>query len=488
LKHLGVIDELERCLAPDLPDGKFLIAYSGGVDSHVLLHAMHSLKETYPLISLRAVHVDHGLHANSKNWAKHCQAVCESLGVACETRVVVIPNTSTSEAVDANVGVLRKEGLESYARRLRYAQLSQVLEVGELLLCAHHMEDQAETVLLQSMRGAGVKGLSAMPQRKPWSKSQLVRPLLGVAKKTIMTYAHAQGLRWVEDPSNQSCRFSRNYIRHQVMPVMGEHWPQAAWSLAKVAKNCAVAQELLNEIAHTDWQKCCEGASSRYDFLGLSIQAFIPLNTLRQLTQSRRLNVLRFWLGTLGARMPCRDQLMELDRLVSNPDIETGEVIMVEEAAGRGESGVASESDRLCCCVRLWNNAMFLEWEDSAEAIKCKAHAENPLPRSAKEKVIPWDLSSHLSLPRALRVIRAEPFQHYIDSGCDQSQFEIRFRNGGERIKLPEENFHRQLKTCFQTWKVPPWWRSRIPLLYYKGELIEVIGLNKEHYEVIGNG
>jgi tRNA(Ile)-lysidine synthetase-like protein len=214
------------------------IAYSGGADSHVLLHALCELRDSSPW-AVSAIHVNHGLHPQAAAWADHCLAVCERYGLACAVEHLKVRAIGT-------------EGLEAAARRLRYATLARHIGPGEALLTAHHLNDQAETVLLQLLRGAGVRGLAGMRAVVDFSNGKLVRPLLEFTRAELLTYAQQQELRWIEDTSNRDLGRSRNFIRHQVLPLLEQRWPQAKRVIARAARHAAEASALLDLVASTD--------------------------------------------------------------------------------------------------------------------------------------------------------------------------------------------------------------------------------------------
>jgi len=189
-----------------IPANRYWVAFSGGIDSHVLLDAMATLR---PQLSatLNAVHVNHGLNAKAAQWAAHAVSVCELLDIPCHV-------------FNVNASAKKGESPEAAARDARYHTFSALIEAGDVLLTAHHREDQAETLLLQLVRGAGPHGLAAMPLSRSFSNGQLARPLLAVEQALINDYAAEKALLWVEDPSNQELGFERNFLRHEVMPIL----------------------------------------------------------------------------------------------------------------------------------------------------------------------------------------------------------------------------------------------------------------------------
>ena len=217
-----------------LVDQNIFIAYSGGIDSHVLLHLCAS--DAQLKAKLTAVYINHGLQAESESWGKHCEQVCNSLDVK------FISLTANAQAAPG-------ESPEEAARNARYAVLKPLLGADDVLLLAQHAEDQLETVLLQLFRGSGLKGLSGMPASMAFGQGKLVRPLLEVSKNDIIAYANAHNLKWIEDPSNQHRHFDRNFLRHDIIPLLKQRWPSLAVTVSRAAGHCANAQDLLGAIA-----------------------------------------------------------------------------------------------------------------------------------------------------------------------------------------------------------------------------------------------
>ncbi|MCK5647371.1 MAG: tRNA lysidine(34) synthetase TilS, partial [Gammaproteobacteria bacterium] len=223
---------------------KYLIAYSGGVDSHVLLHLCSQLKNSPTGFdqSFSAVYIDHGLSPHAKKWGRHCQHICFELD---------IPLT----IIEVDASQKKGQSPEASARTARYQAFSQLLDNKECLLTAQHLDDQAETLLLQLLRGSGTKGLSAMPRNKPFAKGFLCRPILDYKKQDILEYARRHRLEWIEDESNLEQRFDRNYLRHTVLPLLEKRWPAMKENFAKSAEVLAESQLLLDKIADSDIHK-----------------------------------------------------------------------------------------------------------------------------------------------------------------------------------------------------------------------------------------
>lgn len=289
------------------PSSDVVIAYSGGADSHVLLHLFAQLNQP----GLRAVHVHHGLSTYADAWSVHCAHVCESLGVPYEElRVTIEPKS--------------RHSLEATAREARYQALSGQLSHDSLLITGHHQNDQAETVLLQLMRGAGVKGLSGMPMIKRLGRGQCVRPLLNFTRNEIVEYAEQHGLSWIEDDSNQSLQFDRNFIRQTVMPALESRRQGVVGAIARTANHMAEANQLINELARSD-----------YALLEAGEPTMLSRHLLKQLSVPRQRNVLRYWLSDIaGVALPSEAILQEvISQLVnaapdSHPEVRWSNVVL----------------------------------------------------------------------------------------------------------------------------------------------------------------
>ena len=283
-----VADFLATRLSADEP---LCIGLSGGCDSVVLLHLLSRLTSPRPL---QAIHVHHGLSPNADAWAEFCCQYADQLGVSC---------TVVRVAVDRNSGL----GLEAAARQARYAVFS--ASGFNNFFLAHHAGDQAETLLFNLLRGSGVSGLAAMPFERTIDHVHFFRPLLACSRETIEQYAVNENLKWIDDESNADTRFSRNFIRHDLMPVIKGRFPEAEQTLFQASSNCAEADVLLGELAGIDWERLAE-------------QGAINMRRLRTLSLLRLKNLLRYRLRRLGWRLPDASRLDEFARqlLESAPD------------------------------------------------------------------------------------------------------------------------------------------------------------------------
>ncbi|MGR9052212.1 MAG: tRNA lysidine(34) synthetase TilS [Gammaproteobacteria bacterium] len=413
--------------------GRFYIGYSGGIDSHVLLHLCLSLPNVKDKVT--AVYVHHGLQKAADAWASHCQATATQAGVEFrEIRVDARPSG--------------RESPEEAARTARYRAFEALLDDGDVLLLAQHREDQMETVLLQLFRGAGPSGLAAMPETVALGKGALVRPLLHTAKREINDYARRHNIEWVEDPSNRCDDFDRNFLRNQVIPLLKQRWPALDATVARSAAHCADAKALIEQTAEAMLDRIFDSGDST-----LSIQG------LQQWDRYRQQLVLRQWFVRLGLRMPSRTFLAELMQ-------------QLVERSNNGDPFLDYQHIRL----RRYRGRLYC-------VPKVGASSESG------DRVWP-DNQTLLTLPDGSHLVRM-PAPDGIDAGLwRSSQVCIRFRQGGEKIALPGRNGRHTLKKLYQERGIPPWERPRVPLLYIDGRIAAVADLwiSAEFYVETGSG
>ena len=402
-------------LAPWRDATAWHIAFSGGLDSTVLLHLLADLSRQHPLPPLTAVHVHHGLQAVAASWPGHCRQVCQILGVPLQV---------------AEVHVLPGASLEQAARDARYAAFERTIGPGEVLLTAQHRDDQAETLLFRLLRGAGVKGLAAMPAHRTLGSGHVFRPLLDEPRALLERYAQEQGLSWIEDPSNANSRFSRNYLRTHVMPMLAARWPQAASSLARSAEHLTQAQGLLDELAREDLAKA--DTACAWPWLNMPSLALAPLEAL---SPARQRNALRYWLAPL-TRLPDSDHWASWDSLRdAGPD---GRPIW------RLNNGQLHRAEG-----RIW-------WL-SGIWLKDVAGSQD------------WSMVS-----RPLQLAGNGTLE--IVGDIPKGGLHVHYRKGGEVVDVPERG-RRDLKRLLNEKGVPVFLRGRLPLLYRGERLLAVANL-----------
>jgi tRNA(Ile)-lysidine synthase len=416
---------------------RLVVGYSGGVDSHALLHWLAIQCRGWRNRTLAALYVDHGLQAASAAWGEHCAGVCHGLDIPF--RVVTIDARSAPG-----------ESPEAAARRARYAALAAELGPDSALLTAHHRDDQAETLLLQLLRGAGPHGLAAMPTVSRLGQGWLLRPLLEVDRAELLAYARVHDLHWIEDSSNQDAGFDRNYLRHRILPLLRERWPAASRTLARSAQLCAETSAWLDEAAAADW------AGAVTDRSGC-----LSLPALRALSEQRQRHLLRYWLRQLALPIPDARQLQQLlhDVLTATADRNP--------------------------CVR-WPGVEVRRYRE-------KLYAMRPLQTPDVQQRLLWRSAAEGWPPLDLPGIGWLQMQETRGAGLRSEVLaggllRVGFRQGGERFRPTGRRHSQELKKLLQEAGIPPWERERLPLVYLvptpipgegggHGSLLAVVGL-----------
>jgi tRNA(Ile)-lysidine synthase len=411
----SAIDALLGELRP--PASGLCVAYSGGLDSTVLLHGLHGLYGGASLPPLRAVHVDHGLHGESQRWARDCERASAALGLAC--RVL---------RVDARAP--RGASPEAAARTARYAALAGELAADEVLLTAHHADDQLETVLLQLLRGGGLAGVAGMPRLARFAAGWHGRPLLGFTRAALRVWASAEQLDWTEDPSNLDPRFDRNYLRLAVLPAIRDRWPGAAATVGQVAVRAAEAVDLATSIAAADLAAVREGRT-------------LPLARFEQLSEPRQRAVLRAWLEECGLPLPSARTLAALRR-------------DLWQAA----------ADRIPCA----------RWQD-ARVYRYRGRLYADRARDPPAAVAQWPIGQGLTLGADGRLELAVSVGRGLSRARLPDRLQLRPREGGETFLPAGHTQHRPLRKWLQERGVLPWLRDRVPLVYAGEELVAVGGV-----------
>jgi tRNA(Ile)-lysidine synthase len=404
--------------------GRYCVAYSGGLDSHVLLLLMTQLREQDSQINLRAVHIDHGLQSESAGWADHARHICHALNVPLEVR-----HARFGEDNDARV-----EGPEASARMARYAEFSAVLRKGEHLLLAQHAEDQAETFLLQALRGSGPDGLSAIPRKRHFGPGYMGRPLLTCSQASLRAVAHQHALDWIEDPSNEDYRYDRNYLRHAIMPLLKRRWPAAAETLGRSALRSAAASQSLLTLAQQDLAKIRIPGTTE-----------LSLSAIGALPRERAFTALRLYVRQRGLRMPRLQDLMQ---------------VMTDLVDARQDSaGIVNVRDYV---FRRHRDSLYLLLPQ-APVKPFRYLWESPFdPLTIQETGL--TLTRELCRQQGI----AMPLKGTIS---------VKSRAGGELIKLGEPAYHKAVKKVLQESSIAPWIRESIPLLYIEGRLAAIWNL-----------
>ncbi|WP_395479933.1 tRNA lysidine(34) synthetase TilS [Candidatus Curculioniphilus buchneri] len=458
---------LRRVSTIIMPYRALLLAFSGGLDSTVLLDILATMRDNSDAFELRACYIHHGLHQNSEQWATHCAHECFQRNVTFEINRIMLK--------------VNNKGIEATARDARYRALAHVLMDNEVLLTAQHQDDQVETFLLALKRGSGPSGLSAMAKDSPFFSHRLVRPLLDCNRTEIEKYAHEHHLCWVKDDTNDDLRFDRNFLRVTILPTLHKRWPQFTSSVARSAKICAEQELLLDELLSETLKSL---------ILPNGALRITPLITMKYF---RRAAILRRWLADFGVRMPSYRQLALL----------WNEVVLSRcDANARLQIGNYQ--------IRRFRDCLYLLPKD--------------LPQPPRRDVIlHWPVvNEKLVLPIGLGIILRHTFDDTSAPTVSNSLMDTKvYNNTGKaqckpmftsprditacnsqmvlffstvRAPLPGEQvfvrfspisglFHisgrchrRTLKKIWQELNVPPWKRKITPLLFYNNLLIAGIG------------
>ncbi|MDD4965253.1 MAG: tRNA lysidine(34) synthetase TilS [Gallionella sp.] len=412
-----------------------LVGLSGGVDSVVLLHQLHQLAPRFDW-QLSALHVHHGISPNADAWADFCTDYCAALGVQLHIERV-------------NIAPLRAEhGVEAAARTLRRAAFARY--ECDFVALAHHADDQAETVLLQLLRGAGVRGASAMGEKGEGGRGKgvIVRPLLSTSRADIVAYARAHQLRWIEDESNQDDHYARNFLRQHITPRLAEKFPAYRQTLARSAQHFAEASQLLDELAQLD-----AGETS----------ATLAIARLQTLNPARAKNLLRYFLDQHGAPMP---QSVQLDEMLH------------QLLTARQDAAV---------CVE------YGDWQ--VRRYQGNIYALPALPEFKKDFVLRWRGESELdwqplNARLIFKTVGTNLFVQFNENHANLSHLQpivialnnadsltLRLRQGGETLRPHPQSPTRTVKNLLQEHGVPPWLRERLPLVYYGERLVAVVGI-----------
>lgn len=405
-------------LQPFLDGRPLWLAFSGGLDSTVLVHL---LARQHPELPLRLIHINHQLHADARQWAAHCQQFADQLH---------LPITILEVSVDLEAGL----GMEAAARDARYGTINQHVGADGVLLTGQHQQDQAETVMLQLLRGAGNRGLAAMPFQTRWQTMNIVRPLLAIDRPALLEYAKYHQLKFLDDPSNDDIQIQRNFLRHKIWPLLKSRWPALNQTLSRSAEHLSEAQTLLDEIAKVDLK------TVNADL----IAAKLDCPNLLALPAARQRNVLRYFVHQLTLPLPSTAILQRLIDEVCAAQADATPLVQW--------SGI--EARRFASKLYLQAQLPSLDshWQQQIAA------PENILLPDGRE--LNWQVTDGPGLSAAI-----------IKQGLI-----LRFRQGGEKIQLAGHKQHHDLKNCLQQWQIPPWQRPRIPLLFAGSELIAVSG------------
>ncbi len=412
-KPLSLLDVVEKSFVSLSTSHKKMksmtVGLSGGVDSVVLLHLLHQIQKTQTF-TLKASHVHHGLSKNADKWVKFCEKLCTKLSVPLDVHYIKLPQKKSL-------------GIEGEARQLRYEKLLQIKT--DLVVLAHHEDDQAETFLLQLIRGAGVKGLSSMAHFD--EHRHLWRPLLNTSRIDIERHAKQHKLKWIEDESNQNIDFDRNYIRSKVLPILKNRFSHIIKVISRSSSHLAEAQHLLDDLAKIDLKSYLK--SNKYKHK-------LQVKTINKLSLTRAKNVLRYWLELNDQMMPSKDLLDELLRqvLTAKKDAEL-------------KIQLSKEFE-----IRRYQDEIYIVLKNE---------------KNQKNYEIIWAGEPEIILPNGQKLI----FKKVKGKGINlkflkNKKLIIRNRQGGEFFKPDSKRPTKKIKQMLQESDLPPWDRENLPLIF----------------------
>jgi tRNA(Ile)-lysidine synthase len=417
-KPLSLLDVVEKGFVSLSASHKkvksMTVALSGGIDSVVLLHLLHQLQKRQNF-TLKASHVHHGLSKNADKWVKFCEKLCTKLSIPLDVNYIKLPQKKSL-------------GIEGEARQLRYEKLLQ--SKSDVVVLAHHEDDQAETFLLQLIRGAGVKGLSSMAHfddtRRLW------RPLLNTSRIDIESYAKKHQLKWIEDESNQNIDFDRNFIRSKVLPILKNRFNHIIKVISRSASHLAEAQHLLDDLAELDLKSYLKSYKYKHK---------LNVKTLEELSNARAKNVLRYWLEINNQMMPSKDLLDELLRQVLTAKKDATIKIQVSKDFE----------------IRRYKDEIYIVPNNQ---------------KIQKNYEMIWAGESEIILPNGQKLT----FKKLKGRGIHlkflrDQKLKIRNRQGGEFFKPDSKRPTKKIKQLLQESDLPPWERDFFPMIFVGDEL-----------------
>ncbi len=413
-------------------DASYVVAYSGGLDSHVLLYCCQLLN-----LPVRAVHVHHGLQCVADDWVKHCQDICNALNVHLD---VIYVDAQPAQG----------QSPEEAARNARYEVLQDNLSNHDCLITAQHLNDQAETLLLQLFRTASTAGLAAMPANRKFAGFVHIRPLLPFSRAEIEAFAQASDLHWIEDPSNEDVRFDRNFIRKELIPLLETRWPEITGQLSMVANLQSNNLRVLEDMAAIDLAESIQTAAHQTQPHMYEVVSVLSISVLKNLTSTRLLNMLRYWIMQTIGLSPRRKLLEEIEKALISSQVDANPVI-------------------------VFSAFEFRRYRDNLYLLK---QAVNDKLQDALVETVDWNATTPLTLPLLnIKLTAISKAGEGLKQSLLNQSLQICFRKGGENFHPAGRQHSQSLKKLLQQANVPPWERDAIPLLYYNDELVAVVGL-----------
>ena len=390
-----------------LKGSRVVLAYSGGLDSSALLHCVNQANLSVPVL---AIHVNHGLSANSDDWVEHCERQCKALGIP-----LIVQEVSLSP---------ENGNIEDQARVARYGVFESIMEEGDILLMAHHQDDQIETFFMRLMRGSGLTGLSAIPMQRPLENGYLVRPWLNVSRAELEAFVSTQDIQHIHDESNDLTHFDRNWWRHELLPKLTERYPQSSSSIETSIKILQQERELLQDLMQPIYESVvdCDGR--------------LNCNELLNHSSAIQGQLIRSWLENLGGYP-----------LLSQGQIE--QVLKDVVCAQQDAEPVFRWHEQE---IRRFNGSLYLV-----------PHLPN-----MEAYQLPFN-GTPLTLPQGL-------LSSFEGEGLLCGDYQVINYHGGLKAK-PCGRSTKTLKKWFQDYQVPPWLRKSWPVLVKDDAVVAVPGL-----------
>ena len=422
---MDLLSDIENQLKQTSAQG-FLIALSGGLDSTVLLSLFAKLRQKRPHLqplSIRVIHIHHGLSSNADNWAKHCQNLCDQFQIPLIVERVQVDKTN---------------GIEAGAREARYQSIKKHLQTQEMLVTAHHLNDQTETFFLALKRGSGLQGLGAMQQQSVLFGMPILRPLLGFTRPQLEDYAKKEKLNWITDESNEDNRYDRNFLRNEILPELRERWAHFDLAVQRSAQHCFEQQQLINDLLSEAFAEHCK------------IKNQFKLLQFRQYSPAKQTALLRMWLAGNQLEMPSKRQLTQL----------INDVILAREDAN-------PQFQLVNKVIRHYKDSLYLT-KPFSDLTKCILKLEQ------NTLSLPDDLGNLTVQENERNLIFY--WQNY-SVMLDKTDLPISIRFGySGKVKHHPKRPREDIKKIWQSLDIPPWQRNRIPLIFYGDELKSAVG------------
>jgi len=401
-----------------------VVGLSGGLDSIVLTHLLATLSRSSKIFLLKVVHINHQLQRDADEWQSFCSDVCQSLHISFEN-------------ITVNATPEKGEGPEAAARNARYVAFKSVLKENDILVTAHHLDDQIETVFLQMLRGTGIEGATGISPVSLFGNNYLLRPLLEFSRDDIQSYAEENQLTWVEDPSNQETEFSRNYLRQKVIPLIEKRWPAYRQTIQRFSENMQQAGDVLQEIVEEDIEDVIDKETNS-----------LCIEPLSKLSVNRQNNIIRSWIKKTNGDVPSVAILHQIFLLMSST--EDAEPVVTW---GQTE-------------IRRFQNKLY-----------CMQKNRNKIPENLEINISNWRPGQVVEVPGyGALVLELCEDEGILETYISSENIQIKIRQGGETCKPVGRQKSQSLKKIFQEKKVPPWLRNNTPIVFINGEVAVVVG------------